>query len=429
MISEYIEDPNTHPCIYLFYAGGLSTGEFQPLYVGSSTTPRARKNTHLRNLRNGNHPNKRLQRWVDDNGLERLKWTVLEFLVSYDEMNRSMYRPLMRVMSEDEYRDYIVRTEQKHIEVYRPQGLLNYNDAVYSSWRKNAGSRHSTATKRKMSESTKRSYGDSLRGLRSSQNESRWSHKTLVFGDIHLDTTIIPRVERLFIEGNYDRLVFLGDEMDSFHLDYKNAAVVLSQLRTLKDKHNKHHRKFIWIAGNHTMSYLTDFHCSGFDRSLFNQVHDELLELHRGGYIDPFYRYHGVLFSHAGFTNNWIRQVDAPDKERKLKVLLNMWFDGDFSLFNQVGFARGGVGFTPSCMWADKTELLRDPLQSPPGKYKKRSVWKQVVGHTPVQEIESYIGDHLWFCDTFSTYRDGAPIGDQTVLEIVDGEEFKKIKL
>ena len=37
----------------------------------------------------------------------------------------------------------------------------------------------------------------------------------------------------------------------------------------------------------------------------------------------------------------------------------------------------------------------------------------QVTGHTPVKEIYLTKGKELLFCDSFSTYQEGSPIGTQ----------------
>ena len=42
----------------------------------------------------------------------------------------------------------------------------------------------------------------------------------------------------------------------------------------------------------------------------------------------------------------------------------------------------------------------------------------QVVGHTPVQKLTVLDYKQLIICDTFSTYQNGDPIGDQTMLII-----------
>jgi predicted phosphodiesterase len=397
--------------------------------VGSTTQPRKRNNTHLRELKNGKHPNKRLQKWFDDNGGKQLYKMVLDYLPSYNHYVECQ-NYAHRWPSEEEYRQHIIDREQYFISLYRPQGIFNYNDATFSSWHYNVGSKRSTDTREKQSRSIADSYTPELRKIRSEENSPRWSQKALVFGDIHLDTTIIPKVEQLFIEGNYDRLIFVGDELDSFYLDYKNSMVVLNQLKNLKDKYNKLHQRFIWCAGNHTLSYLTDQHCSGFDKQTYDNIHDTLITLVKEKYISPFYQYHGILYSHAGFVNNWLDKVHGVDKKDKLKTLESEFYNLEFDRFQSVGFARGGIGYAPSCLWADQSELLADPLQtSQMNRSGKPYMWKQVVGHSPVRTIESYMDDKLWFVDVFSTYRDGTPIGDGTVLEITDGKIFTPIKL
>ena len=58
--------------------------------------------------------------------------------------------------------------------------------------------------------------------------------------------------------------------------------------------------------------------------------------------------------------------------------------------------------------------------------YKPRKIL-QVVGHTPVEQIEK--SGNVISCDVFSTYRDGSPIGTQEFL-LLDTEawEYRGIK-
>jgi len=416
VFEEVISDHKQHPVVYLFYSGNYNDDTFQPLYVGSTIHPKSRRGHHINALRRGVHKNKRFQKWFDENGEEQLKYRILQFLSTYDNYRAS--RTVMRSEPDNgEYAQYIADNEQHFIQAYRSLGVFNHNDAIPS----NIGSKHSPQAKDNQSRGVKSSYDQRLRQKRTEHNINRWSGKVLVFGDIHLDTTIIPRVEKIFIDGNYDRLIFVGDELDSFHINYKNAKVILNQLKSLKEKHNKLHRRFIWCAGNHTLSYLTNQHCSGFDPFTYHDIHDTLIDLVKNKYISSFYRYHDVLFSHAGFVNSWLNTINGKDKEEKLKILENRFYNLQFDDFQSVGFARGGVGYSPSCLWADKTELLDDYLRT--GSF----IWRQVVGHTPVKTIESYADGHLWFCDTFSTRPNAGRIGDQTVLEIVNGKEFNII--
>lgn len=425
-LTEMVNNIKKHPAIYLLYTGVFDDNSFKPLYVGSSTEPVRRKNNHLSNLARGKHQNSRLQSWYDNHNSADLKYVILEYLVTYDNyVSTQIYYNIKS--SKDEFRKHIISREQYYIDMYRPYGIFNYNDATFSSWGYNIGRKLNKQTRKKQSVSARNNFTDERRIAAGKRLNDLRTNKVLVFGDIHLNISIIPKVEKMFIDGDYDRLIFLGDEFDSFHLSYDNAPVILDQLIMLHNKYNKMAKKFVWVAGNHTLSYLTDVHCSGFNRDTYNKIHYKLLRAKEDGYILPFYVFKNVLYSHAGLTNNWLKIFNGSDTKTRLRSVKENWKNNRYDLFNMAGYDRGGSSDLASCMWADKTELLDDYLQS--NIVGREHVWKQVCGHTPVTTIESHLDNHIFFVDTFSTYRDGTPIGDETVLEIIDGTTFNILKL
>ena len=61
-------------------------------------------------------------------------------------------------------------------------------------------------------------------------------------------------------------------------------------------------------------------------------------------------------------------------------------------------------------LWIDESPLWARP-EVEGGFYQPD--YLQVVGHTPVKEPTLYVTERLLVCDTFSTYRNGEPIGNQ----------------
>lgn len=89
--------------------------------------------------------------------------------------------------------------------------------------------------------------------------------------------------------------------------------------------------------------------------------------------------------------------------------------------FSHAGVARGWEGTTEmEDLWQDCSPLWVRPSH---GEYEQIP---QVFGHTP-QTTCTEIHPNIWCIDTFSTYSDGTPIGDHTILEIIDGTTFRKI--
>lgn len=58
----------------------------------------------------------------------------------------------------------------------------------------------------------------------------------------------------------------------------------------------------------------------------------------------------------------------------------------------------------------------------------RNDIYKQVVGHTPVEKI--FEKDGIILTDVFSTYRDGRQIGESAMIAIdSDTGKYKKIEL
>ena len=70
-------------------------------------------------------------------------------------------------------------------------------------------------------------------------------------------------------------------------------------------------------------------------------------------------------------------------------------------------YLRGGKDEFSSFIWCDKREHAYF-------KYQEKIVPYQIVGHTPVPNIQ--IIDNIIYCDTHSTYQDDTAYGDKSYL-------------
>jgi hypothetical protein len=98
----------------------------------------------------------------------------------------------------------------------------------------------------------------------------------------------------------------------------------------------------------------------------------------------------GVTYSHAGVTNEW---------------------DGKQDVYS---------------LWNDNS-----PIWARPKEYGGKITYKdipQVFGHNPSKEVWQPT-PKTWCIDTFSHDQNNNPIGDQTMLEIIDGKEFNIINI
>jgi len=214
--------------------------------------------------------------------------------------------------------------------------------------------------------------------------------KILVIPDSHLKISVIKNGVELAKKVNADKIILLGDYLDDWvctDQDYINIIMYVKQL--LRSNPNVE-----VLYGNHELSYM-GFPCSGHNHNVEEQMGAALIPDRRFFFGVA---HDNVIYTHAGITYSWLKYnhlITQNDLRLKLPKntgaeLLEKIVNGipTFDVMAQVGPARGGHGF-PSPLWADLTELISDPLPV-----------KQVVGHTPVKQIEN-IGK-CWFTDVYS---------------------------
>jgi hypothetical protein len=189
----------------------------------------------------------------------------------------------------------------------------------------------------------------------------------------------------------YDKVVFLGDYADNFNTSPTNSLACWRLLRQLMQSNKNVH----CVIGNHDYSYVhpeiagrnSGWHPVTF--TLINtpenkKLKEWLLSLPVTLELD------GVTYSHAGVTNEW---------------------DGKQDVYS---------------LWNDNS-----PIWARPKEYGGKITYKdipQVFGHNPSKEVWQPT-PKTWCIDTFSHDQNNNPIGDQTMLEIIDGKEFNIINI
>ena len=206
--------------------------------------------------------------------------------------------------------------------------------------------------------------------------------KVLAVGDIHTKTWIIDQVSKII--DVYDKVIFVGDYADDWG---KQPIDTINTWKSLKAFQEKHPDKVELVIGNHDFAYLLSYypHSGGFSpttKMLLNTPENKDLKKWLGK-IKIKVKVDGVTYSHAGYSESWTPQ------------------DG---------------------LWDDLSPLWIRPQDG--ANYKPY----QVFGHTPSETCWE-VQPNVWCIDTFSTFRDGTPFGDGTVLEITDGKTFTKIEL
>jgi hypothetical protein len=208
--------------------------------------------------------------------------------------------------------------------------------------------------------------------------------KTLAVGDIHTKLWIIDEVEKLIPK--YDAVVFCGDYADDWGKEAPDSLATWEKLWRLQQDYPD---KVKLVLGNHDFIYVnrTPSLQSGYNSitqlainaSPNKYLKDWLLSLPIILEID------GVTFSHAGIAEGWNGEQDV------------------------------------NSLWTDTS-----PIWVRPGMARYADI-PQVFGHTP-SETCWQVHKNIWCIDTFSTYSDGSPIGDETFLSITNGKTFRKIK-
>lgn len=212
--------------------------------------------------------------------------------------------------------------------------------------------------------------------------------KILSVGDIHTKQWMIYEIAELV--DLYDAVVFVGDYADNWNTSPVQSIATWRLLKQLTQDPKVHA-----VIGNHDYAYIHPEiagRSSGWNPVTFTllntpekkSLREWLLSLPITLELD------GVTFSHAGITDQWNGQEDV------------------YSLWNDT-----------SPLWARPREMggnttYKDILQ--------------VIGHNSSREIWNP-APSVWCIDTFSEDQQNNPVGDHTLLEIIDGKEFNILKL
>lgn len=226
------------------------------------------------------------------------------------------------------------------------------------------------------------------------------SLKVLVIPDVHLKPWMFDRTAEFMKSGEAEQAVCLMDIPDDWGNEY--------QLDLYEDTFNaaiRFQNKYpdtLWCYGNHDLSYEWGQYESGFSTLAIPVVKMKLNELRAAmrnrSQMKYIHRIDNVLFLHGGITRAFVKYY-APDAD----------YDDTDAIVEKIN----SLGIVE--MWDDASPIWFRPQFYNEKMYKENELL-QVVGHTPVKEIDR-IGNVL-SCDVFSTYRTGDPIGTEELLLI-----------
>ena len=219
----------------------------------------------------------------------------------------------------------------------------------------------------------------------------------------------------------YDKIIFIGDYMDSF--DVSNTDIKLNYLDIIFFKQQLSDR-VVLLLGNHDVQYIVDGQrCSGFRpemlfdmRALFRH-HGKLFTV---AYEETDSKGHKYLWTHAGVTSGWLELLDETIKlpaNRFSNIILernpqtvadkvnSAW---DFNLSELYTVDRDSGGWDPWAgpLWVRPDTLNKNPL---PG-------YTQIVGHTAFKKITKKmsvegVGSDHYFVDCLDHVVDALALG------------------
>lgn len=181
------------------------------------------------------------------------------------------------------------------------------------------------------------------------------------------------------ISKDWDKVIFLGDYVDSFD---HNKDKCISNLLDIIEFKKSNPDNIILLLGNHDIQYLdSKYRCSGYQQdsaALITIILNDNKGLFKVAYLHKNY-----LFTHAGVSKKWFnffksKNEDIYDNSISLDVLFNdIHSSSRQQELHTVSHLRGGSHLYGGITWADKQETMEGIIPN----------YHQIVGHSKVPEI------------------------------------------
>lgn len=223
--------------------------------------------------------------------------------------------------------------------------------------------------------------------------------RILSISDVH-GRSVWKRVIEVY-KGRFEKIVFLGDYVDSFNLTNIEIMDNLNEIIEFK----KANMKMVeLLLGNHDNQYIqhnnNSLRCSGrrpeadFDLyEIFNQ---------NKSLFQVAFQYENYIYTHAGIHIGWYTKFKKALSECMIDLEevifnniadeLNFAYELNLETLYDCGFHRGGDKQVGGIFWADKNETYNKPLKE----------FHQIVGHTHINKIKHYTKSN----NTSITYTD-----------------------
>lgn len=235
--------------------------------------------------------------------------------------------------------------------------------------------------------------------------------RVLVIPDIHLKSEIFDRAEKILEDGKADFAIQLGDIFDDWDMQFAIAFYQKTAQRAIAFQ--KKFPNTLWCMGNHDFGYYYPEYGrreTGHSKLMEQEMTKLLQEMKATGIQqETVHVVDRVIFSHAGVTESWI------DRQKRL---VTYPADGWVGIGDMLRLARNA---SQDELWRENSPIWARPqlTQHSTGLWWPER-YMQVVGHTPVKGIT--FENNLLSTDVFSTYSNGAPIGDDRFV-VVDAEK------
>ena len=235
------------------------------------------------------------------------------------------------------------------------------------------------------------------------ERERQIAMKILVIPDVHLKPWIFDGAENVLQKKKVDNIVCLMDIPDDWGQERNIVLYVETYDRAIAFA--KNHPDSLWCYGNHDLSYIWHAMESGYSYYAEDTVYEKLKELRRiledRERLKYIHRIDNVLFMHGGLTDEFVKAFSKPSHYNDVDKVI--------SDINSFGKER---------IWQNYSPVWLRPQYGGFRMYKPRKLL-QVVGHTPVRGIKR--AGNVISCDTFSTYRNGDPVGTREYLLLDTG--------
>jgi len=204
--------------------------------------------------------------------------------------------------------------------------------------------------------------------------------KIAIISDIHQSIYWRKIIERM---DDYDKIIFLGDEFDSWSnrwpFQMNNAENIITFKKSFPEKVD-----LCW--SNHAISYFLNERCSGYqgehavDIYEFYKKHEEFYRV--------IYIYDGWIFSHAGVSEKWMKYCGINELNE-----INQMFRENPKFFMWIGPDNFGNNANEGPLWIRPEALIANRV---PG-------FNQAAGHTEGVEPKTFKenGQVFLFCDTY----------------------------